>query len=224
MEHMTKIDRQGQLICFSIVFVDRKYENACFSGFFVVVRNGEDETRIAPTGTGAFHAGHQFETAFAADRLLHHVRRFGHNSGLPRNIHLDPFQPTALHHWTTGIDTDCLTDWVELLSTILVTRNQHLAAQLYALRGLKRGNPNQNKMKSSTSTSTADPMGNNYRPIQPTHHRPVRTNIDFTSSEVMTLPGNLVSASSPLPLHPFIQSKRSCIVVVFFTESWEGTR
>lgn len=74
--------------------------------------------------------------------------------------------------------------------------NQHLivvsfSQQLYALRGLKRGSPNPNHnqlIKSSFSSPslsiTADPMGNNYRPIQPTHHRPVRTNIDFTSSEV----------------------------------------
>lgn len=74
--------------------------------------------------------------------------------------------------------------------------NQHLSVisfsqQLYALRGLKRGSPNPNHnqlIKSSFSSPslsiTADPMGNNYRPIQPTHHRPVRTNIDFTSSEV----------------------------------------
>lgn len=64
--------------------------------------------------------------------------------------------------------------------------------QLYALRGLKRGNPNQQMMKSPTMTTASDPMGNNYRPIQPTHHRPVRTNIDFTTTEV---------AYSPLYLH-----------------------
>ena len=47
--------------------------------------------------------------------------------------------------------------------------------QMYALRGLKQGNP-------KTSLTS---MGNNYRPIQPTHYRPVRTNIDFTSTEVI---------------------------------------
>ena len=46
---------------------------------------------------------------------------------------------------------------------------------MYALRGLKQGNP-------KTSLTS---MGNNYRPIQPTHYRPVRTNIDFTSTEVI---------------------------------------
>jgi hypothetical protein len=47
--------------------------------------------------------------------------------------------------------------------------------QLHLLRGLKQGNP-------KTSLTA---MGNNFRPTQQTHFRPVRTNIDFTSSEVL---------------------------------------
>ncbi|XP_046632573.1 carbonic anhydrase-related protein 10-like [Daphnia pulicaria] len=75
--------------------------------------------------------------------------------------------------------------WIVFNRPLYITEQQ-----LYVLRGLKRGspNPNHNQIKSSSFSSpslsvTGDPMGNNYRPIQPTHHRPVRTNIDFTSSE-----------------------------------------
>ncbi|KAK6619518.1 hypothetical protein RUM43_012275 [Polyplax serrata] len=31
------------------------------------------------------------------------------------------------------------------------------------------------------------PLGNNFRPPQPLHHRPVRTNIDFNSSKQVSL-------------------------------------
>lgn len=31
------------------------------------------------------------------------------------------------------------------------------------------------------------PLGNNFRPPQPLHHRPVRTNIDFNSKQVSIL-------------------------------------
>jgi len=58
--------------------------------------------------------------------------------------------------------------WILFNRPLYITRQQ-----MYALRGLKQGNP-------KTSLTS---MGNNYRPIQPTHYRPVRTNIDFTSTE-----------------------------------------
>lgn len=46
--------------------------------------------------------------------------------------------------------------------------------QLYALRRLMQG---------SEETPKA-PLGNNARPLQPLHHRTVRTNIDFKQSKV----------------------------------------
>lgn len=46
--------------------------------------------------------------------------------------------------------------------------------QLYALRRLMQG---------SEETPKA-PLGNNARPLQPLHHRTVRTNIDFGNQQV----------------------------------------
>ena len=51
-----------------------------------------------------------------------------------------------------------------------------LMLQLYALRKLVQG---------SQQTPKA-PLGNNARPLQPLHHRTVRTNIDFKKEEVRT--------------------------------------
>jgi hypothetical protein len=46
--------------------------------------------------------------------------------------------------------------------------------QLYALRKLMQG----------PETIPKAPLGNNARPLQPLHHRTVRTNIDFKKGEV----------------------------------------
>lgn len=46
--------------------------------------------------------------------------------------------------------------------------------QLYALRRLMQG----------SEQSPKAPLGNNARPLQPLHHRTVRTNIDFKQSKV----------------------------------------
>ncbi len=40
-------------------------------------------------------------------------------------------------------------------------------------------------MQGSEQTPKA-PLGNNARPLQPLHHRTVRTNIDFQNAKVMT--------------------------------------
>ena len=105
--------------------------------------------------------------------------------------------------------------------------------QLYALRGLKRGSsssinhhhqatnngktpPSSSSSASSSSLATAnsaDPMGNNYRPVQPTHHRAVRTNIDFTGSSSPTSFQVCSSSFDSIPrsrfplLHPFLSSR-----------------
>ena len=47
-------------------------------------------------------------------------------------------------------------------------------SQLHALRALKQGDGKHPKA----------PLGNNYRPPQPLHLRPVRTNIDFNMKQV----------------------------------------
>jgi len=49
-----------------------------------------------------------------------------------------------------------------------------LLLQLYALRKLMQG----------PETIPKAPLGNNARPLQPLHHRTVRTNIDFKKIEV----------------------------------------
>lgn len=46
--------------------------------------------------------------------------------------------------------------------------------QLYALRRLMQGSEQAPKA----------PLGNNARPLQPLHHRTVRTNIDFHNQQV----------------------------------------
>lgn len=46
--------------------------------------------------------------------------------------------------------------------------------QLHALRRLMQGDGKHPKA----------PLGNNYRPPQPLHHRPLRTNIDFNVKQV----------------------------------------
>lgn len=106
-----------------------------------------------------------------------------------------PHGSCSIGLFTSRNNRSCLFSFAVIMWMTTAGCNQHLfvvfSQQLYALRGLKRGspNPNHNQIKSSSFSSpslsvTGDPMGNNYRPIQPTHHRPVRTNIDFTSSEV----------------------------------------
>lgn len=48
--------------------------------------------------------------------------------------------------------------------------------QLHALRRLMQGDLKHPKA----------PLGNNYRPPQPLHHRPLRTNIDFNVKQAST--------------------------------------
>ncbi|XP_067140452.1 carbonic anhydrase-related protein 10-like isoform X2 [Centruroides vittatus] len=55
--------------------------------------------------------------------------------------------------------------WIIMNKPLYITRQQ-----FYALRKLMQGDPENSKA----------PLGNNYRPTQPFHHRVVRTNIDFS--------------------------------------------
>lgn len=61
------------------------------------------------------------------------------------------------------------TVWIILNKPIYITKQE-----LYALRRLMQGNEQTPKA----------PLGNNARPLQPLHHRTVRTNIDFQSQKV----------------------------------------
>ncbi|XP_031347466.1 carbonic anhydrase-related protein 10-like [Photinus pyralis] len=60
-----------------------------------------------------------------------------------------------------------------VLSSIVIGANNKLISfsylQMHGLRRLMQGDAKHPKA----------PLGNNFRPPQPLHHRPVRTNIDF---------------------------------------------
>ncbi|KAK3865278.1 hypothetical protein Pcinc_029106 [Petrolisthes cinctipes] len=58
--------------------------------------------------------------------------------------------------------------WVLLNKPIYITKQQ-----LYGLRQLKQG---------GEAGEAGARLANNFRPLQKLHHRPVRTNIDFTNA------------------------------------------
>lgn len=62
-------------------------------------------------------------------------------------------------------------------------RSLRFYLQLYALRRLMQG----------SEQSPKAPLGNNARPLQPLHHRTVRTNIDFKQTKVSGLSISLMS-------------------------------
>ena len=59
--------------------------------------------------------------------------------------------------------------WVVINKPIYITKQQ-----LYVLRKLMQGDEEYPKA----------PLGSNFRPPQPLHHRPVRTNIDFNKVRI----------------------------------------
>jgi len=63
--------------------------------------------------------------------------------------------------------------WIVLNKPIYITKQQ-----LHALRELKQGD----------AESPKAPLGNNYRPPLPLHHRAVRTNIDFQRNQARDCP------------------------------------
>lgn len=73
------------------------------------------------------------------------------------------------------------TVWIILNKPIYITKQE-----LYALRRLMQG---------SEQTPKA-PLGNNARPLQPLHHRTVRTNIDFQSAKVRIRKGPILKVLS----------------------------
>ncbi|XP_032454442.1 uncharacterized protein LOC100122669 isoform X1 [Nasonia vitripennis] len=89
------------------------------------------------------------------------IKRFGVRELLPDTMHYMTYDGSttmpACHETTT---------WIILNKPIYITKQQ-----LRSLRELRQGDMRHPKA----------PLGNNFRPPQPLHHRPVRTNIDFNS-------------------------------------------
>ncbi|CAB0041881.1 unnamed protein product, partial [Trichogramma brassicae] len=87
------------------------------------------------------------------------IKRIGVRELLPDTMHYMTYDGSttmpACHETTT---------WIILNKPIYITKQQ-----LRSLRELKQGDKRHPKA----------PLGNNFRPPQPLHHRPVRTNIDF---------------------------------------------
>jgi len=92
-----------------------------------------------------------------------HVPHFSLRQVLPETQHYLTYEGSS----TTPACQETVT-WIILNRPLYISKQQ-----LRKLRALKQGNP-------KTSLTA---MGNNFRPIQPTHFRPVRTNIDFTTKE-----------------------------------------
>ncbi|XP_033212873.1 carbonic anhydrase-related protein 10 [Belonocnema kinseyi] len=89
------------------------------------------------------------------------IKRFVVRELLPETNHYMTYDGSttmpACHETTT---------WIILNKPIYITKQQ-----LHALRKLMQGDIRNPKA----------PLGNNFRPPQPLHHRPVRTNIDFSA-------------------------------------------
>ncbi|KAG5318638.1 CAH10 protein, partial [Pseudoatta argentina] len=101
------------------------------------------------------------------------IKRFGVRELLPNTKHYMTYDGSttmpACHETTT---------WIILNKPIYITKQQasiaaagsyKIHAHLHALRQLMQGDEKQPNA----------PLANNFRPPQPLHHRPVRTNIDF---------------------------------------------
>ncbi|PSN50604.1 hypothetical protein C0J52_22189 [Blattella germanica] len=111
------------------------------------------------------------------------IRHLSLRSLLPDTQHYMTYEGSTTHPgcWETTV-------WIILNKPIYITKQEVgkcvgfygtsnlfiLMFQLYALRKLMQG---------SEQTPKA-PLGNNARPLQPLHHRTVRTNIDFKKEEV----------------------------------------
>ena len=101
MEHITKAERTGQ----SKLSHKSSY---CISWLLILNdhvewrRSDKGEERTSSTGSRASNAGTESENALTTDRLLHHIRRVSHNSGVSRNIHVDLVQSASLYNRTTG--------------------------------------------------------------------------------------------------------------------------
>lgn len=88
------------------------------------------------------------------------IRHLSLRSILPNTEHYMTYEGSTTHPgcWETTV-------WIILNKPIYMTKQE-----MYALRKLMQGSEKIPKA----------PLGNNARPLQPLHHRTVRTNIDFT--------------------------------------------
>uniref|UniRef100_A0A1B6C938 Alpha-carbonic anhydrase domain-containing protein n=1 Tax=Clastoptera arizonana TaxID=38151 RepID=A0A1B6C938_9HEMI len=91
------------------------------------------------------------------------IKSLSLRSILPDTHHYMTYEGSTTHPgcWETAV-------WIILNKPIYITNQE-----LYALRKLMQG----------SEESPKAPLGNNARPLQPLHHRTVRTNIDFQNSE-----------------------------------------
>ncbi|XP_017775469.1 PREDICTED: carbonic anhydrase-related protein 10-like [Nicrophorus vespilloides] len=87
------------------------------------------------------------------------IKHLSLRSLLPDTEHFMTYEGSTTHPgcWETTV-------WIILNKPIYITKHE-----LYALRKLMQG----------TEDAPKAPLGNNARPIQPLHHRTIRTNINF---------------------------------------------
>ncbi|XP_026273236.2 carbonic anhydrase-related protein 10-like isoform X1 [Frankliniella occidentalis] len=96
------------------------------------------------------------------------IRQLSVRALLPETDHYMTYEGSTTHPgcWETTV-------WIIINKPIYITRQE-----LYALRKLMQGSPETPKA----------PLGNNARPLQPLHHRTVRTNIDFFKAQGKNCP------------------------------------
>ncbi|XP_063989600.1 carbonic anhydrase-related protein 10 [Diachasmimorpha longicaudata] len=108
---------------------------------------------------------------------LNHIQYAGKSTGIQHFAVLE-LLPDTKHYMTYEGSTTMpacheTTTWIILNKPIYITKQQ-----LMALRTLVQGDAEHSK----------GPLGNNFRPTQPLHHRPVRTNINFNVQDPKKCP------------------------------------
>ncbi|KAK3909593.1 Carbonic anhydrase-related protein 10 [Frankliniella fusca] len=118
-------------------------------------------------GGAAQGAGHRGHLPHAAGQTTP-IRQLSVRALLPDTDHYMTYEGSTTHPgcWETTV-------WIIINKPIYITRQE-----LYALRKLMQGSPETPKA----------PLGNNARPLQPLHHRTVRTNIDFFKAQGKNCP------------------------------------
>lgn len=96
------------------------------------------------------------------------IKHLSLRSLLPDTEHFMTYEGSTTHPgcWETTV-------WIILNKPIYITKHE-----LYALRKLMQGSEEAPKA----------PLGNNARPLQPLHHRTIRTNINFQNSKSSNCP------------------------------------
>lgn len=94
------------------------------------------------------------------------IKHLSLRSLLPDTEHFMTYEGSTTHPgcWETTV-------WIILNKPIYITKHE-----LYALRKLMQGSEEAPKA----------PLGNNARPLQPLHHRTIRTNINFQNQQTLT--------------------------------------